>query len=94
MLLAAGLAGDALAEASAAVRDMEEIHGRSTEKAEVLLTAANCAIAAGRPEVAQDWAQAAHRLFRSQRSTWWQAHAARVLGRGPVPGGPGVGQRC
>ncbi len=77
VLLAAGLAGDALAEADAAVSEIEQIRGRTTKKAELLLMAANCALAAGQPR-AEDWAQAAHRLFRSQRSTWWQAHAARV----------------
>jgi len=79
VLLAAGLARDAVTEADTAVREMEQIRGRFTKKAELLLMAANCALAAGRPEAAQDWAQAAYRLFRSQRSAWWQAHAARVL---------------
>jgi tetratricopeptide (TPR) repeat protein len=79
VLLAAGLARDALAEADTAVRDMEQVRRPSTQKAELLLTAANCALAAAQPQVAQDWAQAAYRLFRSQRSAWWQAHAARVL---------------
>ncbi len=81
VLLAAGLAVDALAEADAAVREMEQIGGRVRKKAELLLMAANCALAAAQPQAAQDWAQAAYRLFRSQRSTWWQAHAARVLVR-------------
>jgi tetratricopeptide (TPR) repeat protein len=79
VLLAAGLAGDALAEADSAVRGIEHRRGQSTRKAELLLTAANCALAAARPQTAQDWAQAAYRLFRSQQSAWWQAHAARVL---------------
>jgi tetratricopeptide (TPR) repeat protein len=79
VLLAAGLAGDALAEADAAIAEIEQRHGRSTWKAELLLTAARCALAAGRPQAAVDWAQAACRLFRSQQSTWWQAHAAGVL---------------
>ena len=79
VLLAAGLTGDALAEADAAVRDIEQLHGRSTKKAELLLIAANCALAAGQPQVALDRAQAAYRLFRSQKSAWWQAHAAGVL---------------
>jgi tetratricopeptide (TPR) repeat protein len=79
VLLAAGLAADALTEADASVGEMEQIRGRSTEKARLLLMAANCALAAAQPQAAQDWAQAAYRLFRSQRSAWWQAHAARVL---------------
>ena len=79
VLLAAGLADDALAEAEAAVREMERIRGRSLKKAELLLMAANCALAAGRPEAALDWADTAHRLSRSHQSAWWKAHAAVVL---------------
>ena len=79
VLLAAGLVGDAEAEAEAALAEMEQIRGRLTEKAELLLTAADCALAAAHPQAALDWAQAAYRLSRSQRSTWRQAHAARVL---------------
>jgi tetratricopeptide (TPR) repeat protein len=79
VLLAAGLAADALAEADASVGEIGQIRGWSTKKARLLLMAANCALAAAQPQRAQEWAQAAYRLFRSQRSTWWQAHAARVL---------------
>jgi tetratricopeptide (TPR) repeat protein len=79
VLLAAGLTGDALAEADAAVRDIEQARGRSTIKAELLLTAARCALAADRPQLAADRARAAYRLFRSQRSAWWQAHTRLVL---------------
>jgi tetratricopeptide (TPR) repeat protein len=49
VLLAAGLADDALAQATAAVSEIERIHGRSTKKAELLLMAADCALAAGQP---------------------------------------------
>jgi tetratricopeptide (TPR) repeat protein len=79
VLLAAGLVGDALAEADAAVRDTEHVHGRSTKRAELLLMAANCALAAAQPQAALDRAQAAYRLFRSQQSAWWQARAGLVL---------------
>ena len=88
VLLAAGLAADALAEADAAVREMEQIHGRVTKKAELLVMAASCALAAAQPQTAQDWAQAAYCLFRSQGSTWWQAHAARVLVQARYAAGP------
>jgi CHAT domain-containing protein len=81
VLLAAGLASDALAEADAAIRDIEQAHGWSTKKAELLLMAANCALAAAQPQVALDRAQAAYRLFRSQQSAWWEAHAGLVLVR-------------
>jgi tetratricopeptide (TPR) repeat protein len=79
VLLAAGLITDALAEAESSLRDFEQIRGWSTKKADLLLMAANCALAAGQPRAAEEWAQAAYHLFRSQRSVWWQAHAARVL---------------
>jgi len=79
VLLAAGLASDALAEADAAVRDIEQERGRSTKKAELLLIAASSALAAAQPQAALDRAQAAERLFRSQQSAWWQAHAGLVL---------------
>ncbi len=88
VLLAAGLANDALAEAEAAVSEMEPSRGLSYKKALLLLRAANCALAAAEPQVAQDWAQAAYRLFRSQHSTWWQAHAARVLVQARYEVGP------
>ena len=79
VLLAAGLARDAMAEADTAVRAMEQTRGRSTKKAELLLMAATCALAAAQPQVAKAWASEAYRLFGSLQSTWWQAHAARVL---------------
>jgi tetratricopeptide (TPR) repeat protein len=79
ILLAAGLTDDALAEADAAVRDIERVRGRPDWKAELLLLAANCALAAAQPQAALDRAQAAYRLYRSQQSDWWQAHAGFVL---------------
>jgi tetratricopeptide (TPR) repeat protein len=79
VLLAAGLINDALAQADAAVAAMERVRGPATRKAELLLKAAECALAAARPQTAEDWARTAYRLFRSQQNTWSQAHAARVL---------------
>ncbi|HEY6791195.1 MAG TPA: CHAT domain-containing protein [Trebonia sp.] len=76
VFLAAGLVADAMAEADTAVRDTERLRGRSTKKAELLLVAANCALAAAQPDKALEWSQAAYRLFHSQRSAWWRAHAA------------------
>ena len=68
MLIAAGLFGDALSEADAAVREFEQVRGRVPKRAELLLMAANCALAAGRPQMGLDWAEAASRLFRAQHS--------------------------
>jgi tetratricopeptide (TPR) repeat protein len=88
VLLAAGLVSDALAEADASVREIGQIRGWSTMKAYLLLMAADCALAADRPQVAQDWARTAYCLFRSQRSAWWQARAARVLVEARYKAGP------
>ena len=70
------------------MREIEQIRGWSTKKAALLLMAAHCALAAAKPQVAEDWAQAAYRLFRSQRSAWWQAHAERVLVEARYQAGP------
>lgn len=79
VLLAAGLARDALAEADTAIREIEQTRGPSTKRAELLLMAASCALAAAQPQVALERARAAHRLFRSQQSAWGQAHARLVV---------------
>jgi tetratricopeptide (TPR) repeat protein len=88
VLLAAGLVVDALAEADTAVRDIEQAHGRSTEIADGLLLAANCALAAAQPQGAIERAVAAYRLFRSQQNGWGQAHARLVLVRARYAVGP------
>jgi tetratricopeptide (TPR) repeat protein len=88
VLLAAGLVAEALAEADAAVRDIEQAHGASTKKAELLLMAASCALATAQPQAAIDRAQAAYRLFRSQQSAWWQAHTGLVLAQAQYAAGP------
>ncbi len=87
VLLAAGLVGEALAEADSAVRTMEPLGGRVTKRAELLLVAARCALAAAQPDKALEWAQAAHRLFRAQRSAWWRAHAAGAVIQARFAGG-------
>jgi tetratricopeptide (TPR) repeat protein len=92
VLLAAGLVGDALAEADAAVRDVELVQGQADWEAELLLTAAKCALAAAQPQTAVDRAQAAFRLFRSQQNVWWQAHAGLVLVQARYAVGPVSGQ--
>ena len=89
VLLAAGLATDALAEADTALGDIEQARGRSTKKAELLLMAANCALAAAQPQAALDRARAAQppvpvaaeRLVAGP-------HAGLVLVAGAVRGGP------
>jgi tetratricopeptide (TPR) repeat protein len=87
VLLAAGLVSDALAEADRAIRDIEQAHGWPKRKAELLLAAANCALAVAQPQAALDRAQAAYGLFRSQQSAWWQAHAGLVLAQAQFAAG-------
>jgi tetratricopeptide (TPR) repeat protein len=88
VLLAAGLVGEALTEADAAVRNIEQAHGRSTWAAELLLVAANCALAAAQPQGALDRARWAQRLFRSQQNAWGQAHIRLVLVQARYAVGP------
>ncbi|MFF9275564.1 CHAT domain-containing protein [Streptomyces griseosporeus] len=79
VLMAAGLAPEALAEADAAIRELDGIGGQSTRKAELLLTAARAARLAGDPHTATARAAVAVRLFAAQRRTWWETHARLVL---------------
>jgi tetratricopeptide (TPR) repeat protein len=79
VLLAAGLPREALAEADTAINDFERIHGQPTKKAELLLTAANSALAAAEPQIALARARAAQRLFGAQHREWWRAHARFVV---------------
>jgi len=74
-LLAAGLDREALAEADTAAQRLAARRGQPTRRAELLLTAARAALAAGQPVTAADRAGAAGRLFAAQRRQWWAAHA-------------------
>jgi len=86
-LRAAGLATEALAEADDAVLQIEQAKGRATKRAQLLLTAASCALAAGNPEAAAERAAAAARLFRSQGSAWGNAYTGLVLGQAEYAAG-------
>ena len=79
VLLAAGLPGDALSHAEQAIRDAERTRGQSTKRAELLLAAATCALAAEQPQVALARAQAARRAFRAQHRGRWRAHAGFLV---------------
>ncbi|MEV8593775.1 CHAT domain-containing protein [Streptomyces sp. NPDC052012] len=79
VLMAAGLAAEALAEADAAIKVLDEIGGQSTRKAELLLAAARAARLAGDPQTAMARAGLAVRLFAGQHRAWWEAHARLVL---------------
>jgi tetratricopeptide (TPR) repeat protein len=96
VLLAAGLAGEALASAEAAIG--LDTNG-ALKRAELLLVAARAALAAGEPVIAAERARAARDLFRRQQREWWQAPsivriAAVSLQHGRARGSPrstGVG---
>ncbi|WP_202528164.1 CHAT domain-containing tetratricopeptide repeat protein [Streptomyces sp. SID486] len=79
VLMAAGLAPEALAEADAAIALLDRIGGQSTRKAELLLAASWAARAAGDAHTAIARAAVAVRLFAAQRRTWWETHARLVL---------------
>ncbi|MFF9765980.1 CHAT domain-containing protein [Streptomyces sp. NPDC014636] len=79
VLMAAGLAPEALAEADAASTLLDRIGGQSTRKAELLLAASWAARAAGDAHTAIARAAVAVRLFAAQRRTWWETHARLVL---------------
>ena len=92
VLLAAGLAGDALADADATVDEINRAHGQATKKAELLLVAANCALAAAQPQAARDRAQAAYHMYRSQRNAGRLALARLVLVEAKFAVGPVAAQ--
>ncbi len=92
VLMAAGLAPEALAEADAAIGVLDGIGGQSTRKAELMLAAAKAARLAGDPGTAIARAAVAERLFAGQRRTWWEAHARLVLIEARVATGRGSGR--
>ena len=92
VLLAAGLADDALAEADATVDEIDRVHGQSTKKAELLLVAATCALATAQPQTALDRALAAHRMYRSQHNSWRLARTRLVLVQAKYATGQVTGQ--
>ncbi|MFF7277891.1 CHAT domain-containing tetratricopeptide repeat protein [Streptomyces griseorubiginosus] len=92
VLMAAGLAREALAEADAAIKVLDGIGGQSTLKAELLLAAARAARLEGDAHTAIARADLAVRLFAGQRRTWWETHARLVLIEARVAAGRGSGR--
>ncbi|MFD4506760.1 CHAT domain-containing protein [Streptomyces sp. NPDC058457] len=92
VLMAAGLAPEALAEADAAIATLDRIGGQSTRKAELLLTAARSALSTGDAQTAIARAAVAVRLFSGQRRSWWETHARLVLIEARVAGGAASGR--
>ena len=89
VLLAAGLARDALGEANAAVARIEQDHGSATRRAELLYSSAVAAAATADFGLAQDRSAEALRLFRRQQRPWWAARAELVLLRCRFAAEPG-----
>jgi tetratricopeptide (TPR) repeat protein len=87
-LTAAGLARDAMQEADDAIGHLDRIHGRPTKRAELLLTAASCALAAGQPASALTRAAEARQMFDRQGRQWWRAHAELARVSASVRAGP------
>ncbi|MFI6657660.1 CHAT domain-containing protein [Streptomyces sp. NPDC050523] len=87
VLMAAGLAPEALTVADAAIGALDGIGGQSTRKAELLLVAASAARLAGDPHTAIARAALAVRLFAGQRRPWWETHAQLVLLQARVASG-------
>jgi|HubBroStandDraft_6_1064221.scaffolds.fasta_scaffold14416_2 tetratricopeptide (TPR) repeat protein len=79
VLLAAGLARDALREVDAAVSTIEKDRGSATKHAELLYSAALAAFATRDLDVAQRRSAEALELFRRQQRPWWAARAELVL---------------
>src|SRR5204863_1626184 len=78
LLLMAGLAQDALGEADEAIAAIEQAGGQPVRRAELLLSAARAALAAGDPAGSANRAADAMKIFRRQRRDWWRAHARLV----------------
>ncbi|MET7473549.1 CHAT domain-containing tetratricopeptide repeat protein [Streptomyces sp. NPDC005648] len=92
VLMAAGLAPEALAEADTAIGLLDGIGGQSTRKAELLLVAARAARLAGDPHTAIARAVPAVRLFAGQRRAWGETHARLVLIEARLAAGRGSGR--
>jgi tetratricopeptide (TPR) repeat protein len=92
VLLAAGLPRDALHEADRAIRGLEQLRGQATKRAELLLAAANSALAAAETQAALERAEAARRLFGAQQRPWWRAHAGFLLVQARLAAGMVTGQ--
>jgi tetratricopeptide (TPR) repeat protein len=78
VLLAAGLARDALREVDAAIARIERDRGSTRKHAELLYSSALAAAATGDFDLAQRRSAEALRLFRRQQRLWWAARAELV----------------
>ncbi|WP_336215522.1 CHAT domain-containing protein [Nonomuraea sp. LPB2021202275-12-8] len=79
VLLAAGLAREALEHADGGLRLLARLRGQATRRAELLLLAARAALLAADPATARERAAEARTLFAGQRREWWAEHARLIL---------------
>ncbi|MFC5817941.1 CHAT domain-containing protein [Nonomuraea harbinensis] len=79
VMLAAGLAREALEQADAGLRLIARLRGQATRRAELLLLAARAALLAADPATARERAAEARALFARQRRAWWAEHARLIL---------------
>ena len=79
VLLAAGLARDALREVDAAIATIERDRGAATRRAELVYSSALAAAATGDLGLARDRGSEALQLFRRQQRPWWAARAELAL---------------
>ena len=79
VLLAAGLARDALTEVNAAMARIEQEHGSATGRAELLYSSALAATATADFGLAQERSAEALPLFRRQQRPWWASRAELTL---------------
>ncbi|HEX4705135.1 MAG TPA: CHAT domain-containing protein [Pseudonocardiaceae bacterium] len=90
VLLAAGLAHEALAEADTAIAEVSHRRGQHTRRAELLLAAGRAALACGDPATALARATEATRLFTAQRREWWRCHAQLLVSQARFAVGAGT----
>ncbi|HEY6592597.1 MAG TPA: CHAT domain-containing tetratricopeptide repeat protein [Asanoa sp.] len=79
VLLAAGLAGEAVTATEEALHRHTRLGGQVTKTAELLFSVAQAALAAGMVGLARERAAAARDLFRRQGRRGWQARASYVV---------------
>ncbi|MET9273674.1 CHAT domain-containing protein [Kribbella sp. NPDC003557] len=87
VLLAAGLTREASAEIDGALDRIEEQHGSTARRAELLLCAGLAAHASGSLDLAERRSRDALRLFRRQQRPWWAARAELSLLQSRSAGG-------
>ena len=87
VLLAAGLARDALTEINSALERIEQQRGSAVRRAELLYCAGLAAHASGALDLAESRSRDAMKLFRRQQRPWWAARAELALLQSRYAGG-------